>query len=429
MKSKREYTTYSKNQETPPIVWSHYVVMIFLFVCVALYLIADSDNTVYAVENILFQITILTFICFILSLLFFLATNASLVFIIFTVNTLLVFLLVGLHVNSIGFRFLIVSILFVQYSVKLPSKVSFPLSVAMFLGIMAIQTNKEVFGFTFIGVPAPEIIFLNVSELTVIFIAHFQKYIIHKNKNLKKEIALKDTTINRLTNTNLKFQDYAFTIENASRLEERFSITREVHDITGYTLISLIMMLEYGEDLLLSNNKEKLLEVLNTARQQARNGHNEIRMALKHLRSIQATPVPLTNRIYKIVDNFKQVTEMNIQLEFTNFHGLEHNNYDNFILRFIQEGLTNSFRHGKATQVDIIIFQEKHTMLISLEDNGIGSSSIVEGIGLKGMNERIEQQGGSLQYRSTQWGFSLQARLPINQNKDKAVTWIQENKK
>ena len=328
-------------------------------------------------------------------------------------NTLFVLLIIGLHVNSVGFRFWVVTALFFQYSVKLPFKVSLPLSIILFIAIVFVQANKEVYGFIFNGITTSELGFLCISEFGVIIIFHVQKYLIKRLHVLKHEMKVRDKTINRLTDTNLRFQKYAFTIENASRLEERLSITREIHDITGYTLTSITMMLEYGEDLLISDNKEKLFEVLSSARSQARSGHNEIRQALIQLREIQEAPLPLTNRIYKIVHNFMHVTEMEIQLEFTNFNDSKSNGYDNFILRFLQEGLTNSFRHGKATKVNIIFFQEYENLLIAIDDNGIGSSSIIEGIGLKGMSERISQQGGSITYNSSRWGFSLKAKLPL----------------
>jgi len=427
MNNRPSLKNYIFNQIDKNIDSKNYLVIILLFGCMAIYLTTDLDNTLYSVENIHFQIITLTLISFMLSIIFLLSSNPFLIFIVFIVNTMLVLLISGMHVNSVGFRFWIITSLFFQYSVKFSLRLSLPLCIILCIGFIPIQANREVFGFTFNGINTAEFGFLCMSEFVVIIILHFQKYIIKKNQYFSQEIGVRDKTIHRLTDTNLKFQNFAFAIEHASKLEERLNITREIHDITGYTLTSITMMLEYGEDLLLSNEREKLLEVLSSARNQARNGHSEIREALIQLRKIQDAPEPLSKRVYKIVHNFMHVTGMDIQLEFTNFNDYESSGYDNFILRFLQEGLTNSYRHGKATKVNIIFFQEYDNLLISIEDNGIGSSSIVEGIGLKGMSERVSQQGGVISYKSSLWGFSLQARLPISEYKIRKHNGYKEN--
>ncbi|MCF7933740.1 MAG: hypothetical protein K9L73_03025 [Spirochaetia bacterium] len=395
------------------ISWVNYLVVVLLYLFLGLYLATDLENTVYSVENIRFQLVILTLVSGIFSMAFLLIVHPISVFIIFIINSLLVMLITGLHVNAIGLRFWIVTALFYQYAVKLPFKASIPVSLAVFGILIPIQSNAVVFGFTFHGLSAAETGFLLISECAVMVICHLQQYILTVLARQKKDLQLKEISINNLIDTNLGFQKYAFTIENESRIEERLSITREIHDITGYTLTSIIMMLEHGEDLLLGKKDQELLELLGSARMQARGGHHEIRQALKQLRDIQEVTMPLTSRIYKIVHNFMHVTGMDIHLEFTNFSISGSSTYDNFILRFLQEGLTNSFRHGKATHVVIIFFQEREHLVITFEDNGIGSASVVEGIGLKGMTERIEQQGGVISYSSSHAGFTLIARLPM----------------
>jgi len=394
------------------ISWVNYLVVILLYLFLGLYLATDLENTVYSVENIRFQLVILTLVSGIFSMAFLLIVHPIAVFIIFIINTLLVMLIAGLHVNAIGLRFWIVTALFYQYAVKLPFKASIPITLAVFGILIPIQANAVVFGFTFHGLSAAETGFLLISECAVMVICHLQQNILAVLARQKKDLQLKEISINNLIDTNLGFQKYAFTIENESRIEERLSITREIHDITGYTLTSITMMLEHGEDLLLGKKDQELLELLGSARMQARAGHHEIRQALKQLRDIQEVTMPLTSRIHKIVHNFMHVTGMDIHLEFTNFSASGSSTYDNFILRFLQEGLTNSFRHGKATQVIIIFFQEREHLVITFEDNGIGSASVVEGIGLRGMAERIEQQGGVISYSSSHAGFTLIARLP-----------------
>jgi hypothetical protein len=53
------------------------------------------------------------------------------------------------------------------------------------------------------------------------------------------------------------------------------------------------------------------------------------------------------------------------------------------IVRVVEEGLSNSFRHGKATEVSIRITAQGNSARIEVEDNGVGlSSEFVKGLGL-----------------------------------------------
>jgi len=51
------------------------------------------------------------------------------------------------------------------------------------------------------------------------------------------------------------------------------------------------------------------------------------------------------------------------------------------IARAVEEGITNSFRHGKATNVTILIERKTFSLLLSIIDNGVGPSGGIFGIG------------------------------------------------
>jgi len=232
---------------------------------------------------------------------------------------------------------------------------------------------------------------------------------IHDNK---ATILMQDLYIQKLIDNNLSFQNLAAHIDKESRIEERLHITREIHDITGYTLTSTIMMLEYCQDLINNNKNQEAIELLKTTNEQAREGHNEIRSALKQLRKIEHENIPFEKEIEKIIQNFRKITGMAFHVEYTNFNMEHFPEYNNVILRFIQEGLTNSFKHGKATKIKLIFFLSTNEIIISIEDNGIGNEKVIEGIGLSGMKERLLKYDGTLKYFSTSMGFTIIAHLP-----------------
>jgi len=65
------------------------------------------------------------------------------------------------------------------------------------------------------------------------------------------------------------------------------------------------------------------------------------------------------------------------------------------LYRFVQEGLNNCAKHSRATQVRVVVREEADGISVSVQDNGIGFNPRQEkGMGLLGMEERVERLGG-----------------------------------
>ena len=86
------------------------------------------------------------------------------------------------------------------------------------------------------------------------------------------------------------------------------------------------------------------------------------------------------------------------------FAGLTHS-----LLRIVQEGLTNVFRHARATEVSILTEVTDRTFRLTIGDNGRGFPVRREndgvdarrmGVGIPAMRARVEQLGGRLEIRS-----------------------------
>ena len=87
--------------------------------------------------------------------------------------------------------------------------------------------------------------------------------------------------------------------------------------------------------------------------------------------------------------------------------------------RIVQEGLTNVFRHSGATRVTVRI--ERTTapsmLRVKMRDNGVGlGAGTREGMGLRGMSERVAAIGGRLTLESARnpSGAILLALLPLD---------------
>ena len=83
----------------------------------------------------------------------------------------------------------------------------------------------------------------------------------------------------------------------------------------------------------------------------------------------------------------------------------------------IQEGLTNAMKHAPASEVRLRIAVDRETLEIELRDErGDAPGSLAatgSGFGLKGLRERVESLGGSLDAGPAgDDGWRLHARVP-----------------
>ena len=89
------------------------------------------------------------------------------------------------------------------------------------------------------------------------------------------------------------------------------------------------------------------------------------------------------------------------------------------LFRVIQESLSNSLRHARASTVEVTLAQCAREVLVRISDDGIGMQPGDDGkraaFGLKSMRERIHALGGALQIDSLPGqGTTLEIRLPLS---------------
>jgi two-component system, NarL family, sensor histidine kinase UhpB len=85
--------------------------------------------------------------------------------------------------------------------------------------------------------------------------------------------------------------------------------------------------------------------------------------------------------------------------------------------RVVQEGLVNAVRHAHARRVDIDVSCTAESMTVAVTDDGVGLPaqwSRPGHFGLRGLAERVEHLGGSLEVRNVEpHGVCLTARIPL----------------
>jgi signal transduction histidine kinase len=231
-----------------------------------------------------------------------------------------------------------------------------------------------------------------------------------------QQITRLDEATQQLISANMGFQKYADSIEEKSAEEERKRITQEIHDTVAYTLVNIMMMLR--EASIICGKNRKLRKIHDQVLVEAQTGLNETRRALRILRASRQSRISAASEIHKLTTAFANATGVQVCVEYGNVQeSLEAGLYT-CVFHMIQEGMANALRHGRATKIDVHLWQTDSELLLYLRDNGAGCGAIEEGMGLSGMRERIQSLGGSFTAGNAHEGFQISARLPCGESSD-----------
>ena len=87
------------------------------------------------------------------------------------------------------------------------------------------------------------------------------------------------------------------------------------------------------------------------------------------------------------------------------------------LYRIAQEALTNVERHADASKVTIDVRGHRNGATLRISDNGRGIDAATQGmggLGLRNMQERIEQLDGTLRILSSKSGTVIEAMVPLS---------------
>jgi PAS domain S-box-containing protein len=210
----------------------------------------------------------------------------------------------------------------------------------------------------------------------------------------------------------------------ASRLqslqdEERRRISRELHDSVGQMIIAIkLNMAKVGA------------EVHKLSPEAAKGFHDNAGMVdeiNKEIRTISyllhpplLDEVGLPSALRWYIDGFAQRSKINATLEIPKALVRLPQEMEIAIFRAVQECLTNIHRHSGSTSCTVKLTQEGEQLRVEISDSGRGIPPAKQltlpasgGVGLRGMQERLRQLGGSLEVASSERGTVVTAALPI----------------
>ncbi|KAJ52395.1 signal transduction histidine kinase [Clostridium tetanomorphum] len=229
----------------------------------------------------------------------------------------------------------------------------------------------------------------------------------------------------KLKSANRDLELYASSIEELTLLRERNRLSREIHDSVGHALSTMVIQLGAIERTI-EKDQQIAKEVTKELRKFTQNSLNEVRMSIREIKPKEFEDYEGILIIEELIKNFKKLTGVEVRLAFTKEKWPLNADQSFVIYRIIQEFLANSVRHGKATIIQIFMAFDDYKLVVTLKDNGTGRDSLVEGIGLKSMRERVTELGGNFHYK-TKFGEGFLARIELDKV-EKLKIYSQEEK-
>ena len=218
-----------------------------------------------------------------------------------------------------------------------------------------------------------------------------------------------------LHEANVKLQEYSETIKRMTEIEERNRLAREIHDTLGHALTGIVVSADAGK-ILFDAAPEEAKARFDVIGQTARQGLEDVRRSIRALRPDALESHDLESALEKMIENFRETTGADIRYAQEAGKLLLAQDEEVTVYRIVQEGMTNAIRHGKATQINLIIDRKDRNLRVRIFDNGVGMQGKKTGFGLNYMEERVELLKGSLRYGNREdgsRGFFLEAEIPV----------------
>jgi len=196
--------------------------------------------------------------------------------------------------------------------------------------------------------------------------------------------------------------------------EERRAISRELHDEVGQSLSALLM--EAGNAVArMPDASVDVRRHVESIKKLAEASVNVIRNMTLLLRPSMLDDFGLVPALEWQAREVSKRTGLRVHVTAEEAAGELPDQLRTCIYRVVQEALHNCARHSQARSVRVIVRQEAHKILLSVEDDGHGfDAGRVRGLGLVGMEERVTHLGGAFEVRSRPGaGTKVEVELPL----------------
>ncbi len=205
-------------------------------------------------------------------------------------------------------------------------------------------------------------------------------------------------------------------IEHLAKVAERERIARDLHDVLGHTLSVIALKSELAGKLL-DRDPERARKEIREVEETSRQALSEVRDAIRGYRA-QGLAAELAQAKATL-----ETAGVSVQCDAATTLQLPAMQ-ESVLSLAVREGVTNVVRHARATNCRLHVAQQNGLCRLEIQDDGQGFVTL-EGNGLRGMRERVEMLGGTLE-RSNQSGTRLVITLPLKEIRTKEMSMVEE---
>ncbi len=221
-----------------------------------------------------------------------------------------------------------------------------------------------------------------------------------------------DRLVKELDQTNKKLIEYADEIESLSTARERNRLAREIHDNLGHYLTAINMQTQAALAVL-DTDRDRAVNALHKVQSLTKEGLGEIRRSIAAMQPSNLADRSLYEALLMLAEESRAAglpVEFQLEADMRPCSA----QIEMALYRTAQEGLTNIRKHAQATQATLkLSYAQNDRVVLTLQDNGVGSEKQSGGFGLVSIRERVNVFNGSLKISTApNQGFILEVEIP-----------------
>jgi PAS domain S-box-containing protein len=242
------------------------------------------------------------------------------------------------------------------------------------------------------------------------------------NEALRKEIIEKSEAQRKLHDSEKSLRQLSLRLLQAQD-EERRRIGRDLHDSVGQYLVGLKMKVDFIKSSRERGQRDDASQ-LNECSQLVEDAIKEVRTISYLLYPPMLEELGLKSAVPWYLEGFTKRSGIKTTFEVCPDFDRIPGDLELALFRVLQESLTNVHRHSGSSTATVQLQTENRSVVLKVIDEGNGTQSKnweqqgqdwqgVLGVGLRGMNERLRQLGGTLELSSVHGGTTVTATVPI----------------
>lgn len=188
------------------------------------------------------------------------------------------------------------------------------------------------------------------------------------------------------------YADLTEAREEIARLavsEERLRFARDVHDLLGQSLATIVLKTELIGRQLPPTSDDSLKHEVDDVAMVARTALNDLRDAVTGYRRPTLAGEVSSAR--------SALRSAGIAFAVDDRLGTVPQEQDAVLAWCLREAVTNVVKHSGATRCSVQLSRDDGLVRLAVEDDGVGATSFDGGTGLAGMRERVEGAGGTVE--------------------------------